>query len=793
MKQNCQFISKILVTALFFTVFAVFSGIHAQTIRQIDPARLKEIVYPPLTSREGKDLSLPMPPAGHPRLFFRKAHLDGIRMKANHPLLKGAWEKINQNAVFATDGKLAQGVIHNFDMQVVSAIEARAFMYALTGDQKMGNEAVDLIFNLNNTLIINHQKGDVCRDIGRIVLATAVVYDWCYDLITPDEKKSLIAIMESLSADMEVKWPLLVQGSVTGHGVEAQVARDLLSCGIAAWDENPEIYRRAAGRIFAEIIPAQNFTYLSGYHHQGSSYGPYRFQWEIYTTLIFDRMGYPNVTNTLQSKMPYRWIYTRRPDGQLFRDGDDFLEATNTFKPYWTFPDLVYLASYYKDPLLMGEAIRQGYILDFDIHSRFGRTAVYDLLMIDPSVSPDFNLASLPLTNYFPYPFGGMVARTGWDNGSSSGTAVAEMKIVERHYANHEHLDAGSFQLYYKGPLAIESGIYAGTEGAYGCDHFTNYYQRTIAHNCMLVYRPDEIFTWHKRPVANDGGQRFPGGGAEPSVIDVVLSEEYKKGEVQAFDFGPDPTKPDYSYLKGDITQAYTDKVKDHQRAFVFLNLNNAKVPAALIVYDYIVSSDKDYKKTWLLHCVQEPVFSGNSCTVVRNEKGYHGKLVNTVLLPLPQNTILEKVGGPGNEYNVGGIHYPQRIRNENNVADGAAWRVELSPKTPAETDVFLNVMQVTDAGNTQLLPVVKVETGQMTGLQIGDRIVLFSKNSHPAGHPVSLTIKGSGIFKVLITDLEKGYWEITGPQSPGIIRNDQNLVYFQAPAGTYTITKKGS
>ena len=780
--------NKIFITALFF---AVFAGVHAQTGRQIDPTRLKEIVYPPLTSREGKDLTLPVPPAGHPRLFFRKANLDGIRMKTNHPLLKDAWEKINQDARFATDGKLTQGVIHNFDMQVVSAIEARALLYALTGDQKMGNEAVDLIFNLNNTLIINRRKGDFSRDIGRIIFATAVVYDWCYDLIAPDGKKSLIAIMESLAAGMEVKWPHLVQGSVTGHGVEAQVARDLLSCGIAAWDENPEIYRRAAGRIFAEMIPAQNFTYLSGYHHQGSAYGPYRFQWEIYTTLIFDRMGYPNVSGKLQSKMPYRWIYTRRPDGQLFRDGDDFLEATNTFMPYWVFPDLAYLASYYQDPLLMGEALRQGYIHDFDIHSQFGRTAVYDLLLIDPGLSPDYNLASLPLTKYFPYPCGGMVARTGWDNGSASGTVVAEMKIAERHYANHEHLDAGGFQLYYKGPLAIESGIYAGTEGGYGCDHFTNYYQRTIAHNCMLVYRPDEIFTYQGHPVANDGGQRLPAGGAEPSVIDIVKSEEYKKGEVQAYDFGPDPVKPEYSYLKGDITSAYTGKVKNHQRVFVFLNLNNATAPAALIVYDYIVSSDKDYKKTWLLHCVQEPVFNGNSCTVVRNEKGYNGKLVNTVLLPLPQNTVLEKIGGPGNEYNVGGVNYPQRIVNENNVADGAVWRIELSPKTPAEADVFLNVMQVTDAGNTQLLPVEKIETGQMTGLQIGDRIVLFAKNSRPVSRPVSLNIKGTGIFKVLITDLEKGNWEISGPQSPGIIRNDQNLVYFQASAGNYTITKK--
>ena len=42
-----------------------------------------------------------------------------------------------------------------------------------------------------------------------------------------------------------------------------------------------------------------------------------------------------------------------------------------------------------------------------------------------------------------------------------------------------------------------------------------------------------------------------------------------------------------------------------------------------MIVYDYIVSLDKDFKKTWLLHCVQEPAFSGNVHTVVHSGKGY--------------------------------------------------------------------------------------------------------------------------------------------------------------------------
>ena len=778
---------KIFITALVMTSCMACKEVSTPIDRQIDPARMKTIVYPRLTAREGLGLTLPVPPAEHPRLFFRKSDLPTIKMNAEHTLLKDSREKVEQSASFPTDGKLKQNVTSNFDLQVINAIEARAFMYVLTDDREKGIEAVDFIFNLHNTLIINLQKGDVCRDIGRAILATAIVYDWCYDLMPPTEKQQLIAVMESLATEMEVEWPRLIQGSITGHGVEAQVARDILAFGIAVYDEKPEIYQRAAGRIFAEFLPAQNFGYQSGHHHQGSAYGPYRFQWEMYTTLIFDRMGYTGLNRELQGKIPYYWIYTRRPDGQLLRDGDDWWDQ-NHFGFYWSFPDLAYVASYYQDPLLMGEAIRQG----LNYYDNSG--SLYHLLLINPNVPANNDLAALPLTRYFPSPFGGMVARTDWNSGLTANTVVAEMRIKERHFANHQHLDAGSFQMYYKGPLAVNSGIYQGTEGAYGSAHFANYYQRTIAHNCMLVYDPNERFGygWYQlTSTVNDGGQKWANGSRQPTYLSMLLQPEYKSGEVIAYDFGPDQMRPEYSYLKGDITAAYTNKVKNHQRAFVFLNLDNFHVPAALIVYDYMVSSNKNFKKTWLLHCVQEPVFSGNVCTVVRNEKGYSGKLVNTVLLPQPQNIIWEKTGGKGNEYSVNGKNYPQHFYNKDNSGDGAVWRIELSPKTPAETDVFLNVMQLTDVGNHTLMPVEAVETTQMTGVQISDRMILFSKNGALVNTTVNLNIRGSGTFKVLITDLEKGNWEITGTQSTGMVSNEHNLIYFQAVEGNYMIAKK--
>jgi len=216
------------------------------------------------------------------------------------------------------------------------------------------------------------------------------------------------------------------------------------------------------------------------------------------------------------------------------------------------------------------------------------------------------------------------------------------------------------------------------------------------------------------------------------------------------------------------------------------LNLGNSNVPAALIVHDYVTSSNASFKKTSLLHCVQEPAISGNTAIIIRNTEGYNGKLISTSLLPV--NAVLTKVGGVGNEFSVGGVNFPQSIGNSNNSWDGAIWRVEISPSTAAATDTFLNVMQVMDAAYNSPLTVTAIDTTNYTGAQIGDRIVLFSKTGNVLNSSISLTFSGVGTFKVLITDVENGNWSVSG--GVGTVVSANNNIYFSATAGTYTITK---
>ena len=55
-------------------------------------------------------------------------------------------------------------------------------------------------------------------------------------------------------------------------------------------------------------------------------------------------------------------------------------------------------------------------------------------------------------------------------------SVVAFMNLEEYNFTNHDHLDAGHFQIYYKGILANDSGSY----NSYGSAHDRGYYKRSV-------------------------------------------------------------------------------------------------------------------------------------------------------------------------------------------------------------------------------------------------------------------------------------------------------------------------
>ncbi|MBC8155281.1 MAG: hypothetical protein H7Z72_20515, partial [Bacteroidetes bacterium] len=185
-----------------------------------DTNKIVAITYPPLSVREGEGIQLPIPPKDHPRLYLTASYLPELRRKSQHPLLKPCWEKITTAATYKTDGYLPLGKPDNNSTAVRNAIEANALLFVLNNDQKAGQFAVDAVLHYFETLKIDPSKPDVTRELGRAIVTGAIVYDWCYALLSAPQRTVLIGRMETIATTMEIEWPQLKGSSITGHTVE---------------------------------------------------------------------------------------------------------------------------------------------------------------------------------------------------------------------------------------------------------------------------------------------------------------------------------------------------------------------------------------------------------------------------------------------------------------------------------------------------------------------------------------------------------------------------------------------
>lgn len=719
--------------------------------------------------QETEGTMIPIPPAGHPRLYLRGEHVAQLPLRLEAAALRPAVERLRAQSKRSTQFK----------------VEWDALQYLISRDAALGRAIIAAALPLLQECELSHRQ-DACRETGRMMVTGAIVYDWCYDLLTSEQKEAFIKELVRLARTQECGYPPVRQGSVTGHSSEAMIMRDMLSAGIAIYDEYPEMYRLAAGRFFREHLPARNWFYPGHAYHQGDSYGPHRFSWDTYPLWIFDRMGLPDVYNTQQQFVPYYWIYATRPDSQRLRAGDTFASSAARGRPWGQYFGTVLTASYYHDGILLDQYERQG--------ASGGNETIFEVLWRDPDLKR-VPVTTLPLSHYAGFPFGWMIARTGWDDDS----VIAEMKINEYNFTNHQHLDAGAFQIYYKGALAIDSGLYSGSSGAYGSPHCMNYYWRTIAHNSLLIYDPDEDFG--RSGYGNDGGQRLPNRRVEPRTLDVLLDPRngYRTGKVLAHGFGPDGQKPDYTLLQGDITDAYGPKVKQVTRSFVFLNLRHPQVPAALVVFDRVTSSDPAFRKYWLLHTQEEPQIDGPSAIADCTQYGDSGRLILDTLLPAADDAHLAKVGGPGKEFYVFGTNYANDVeplvRARTSIEPGA-WRIELSPKAARAEDLFLNVLQVTDSRSPARLPVKYIETADRVGctIQAADAtwLVLLRKDNTPSPSPVELTVPARNA-RILLTDLTLGRWQAhqkdTGQTCSITVNSDSAAAFLQLTAGLWTLS----
>lgn len=724
-------------------------------------------VYPPVN-----------PPAGeHPRLLFRKDDIPEITSNIDHP--KNA--QMKELFFSYAKGDVSLGTVANNDARF--RIEAKALYYALYGDAEIGRQAVELAQEAIGWEMNKRSDGQE-RAYELIITMHSRVYDWCYDLMTPEQRERVHDICVAYCVQTESGWPP-TQASLATHGAESVLLRGMLSFAIATYDERPDYWDCVGGRFYKDYVPERAWHQEAIMHHQGSNYGHYRHQWSCWAAKIITGMGAEAPFDLVKAgQHAYsQFTYARRPDGSRFKWGD-----WNYTDPMMYHSDggaLLIMHSISKDPYVTDELMRYYTIGDKDGISNQLTDPVTWLLLFDPNIEP-MSVTNFPNSRYFGSPVGATFARTGWEEGIDSDSVAAVMFINEWQFGGHQHKDRGSFQLWYKGPLASESGFY----DTFGSDHHTIWSYQSTAHNTVLVYDPDEPTSNFGKGI-NDGGQR--GNMVHYPTFEEMLEnpDEYKQSMVTGQEIDPEnPIKPYYTYLKGDLTNAYSDKVSDYTRSFMFLDLKEREVPAALIVFDKITTPDSKLEKTWLLHGQTRPQISGSRSVwgtlPYEDELGrkYTGKMVVDSLLPADNKIETNVVGGVDEGWSlINGVNYPYTDINESKEDNTYRMEKKISGEN---TTYFLNCIQVTDEKNKNVYITKLLETDEFYGIEISDRVVMFSKSGRRIGNSFELKGQTTGVtFRYTVCDVEKGQWKITAGNDVQIIcaTEDGGVLSFETSA----------
>jgi len=233
---------------------------------------------------------VPIPPSEHPRLYLRARDLDDLRKRIEDP----------GSSRFGTTCSGARPPIRR------SASKWTLCAIFLNRDPDLGQRTIAAALGILESATYDKTVQDISRAIGRMMVTGAIVYDWCYPLLTGEQKQRFLAQEVRLAKLMETGYPPYDGSYLTGHGSEWMIMRDMLSAGVALYDESPEMYGYAANRFFKGLLPARNFWYRGHAFHQGSAYAETRVSSELYPLWIFDRMGFGNVYNPSQQLFPTR-------------------------------------------------------------------------------------------------------------------------------------------------------------------------------------------------------------------------------------------------------------------------------------------------------------------------------------------------------------------------------------------------------------------------------------------------------------------------------------------------------
>jgi heparinase II/III-like protein len=700
----------------------------------------------------------------HPRIFITAENKPALQEKT-----RGVMREVFDLLINRVRHQRIPGRMKN----IRDYIYKHGYLYQMTNDPQWAEYAVTAMDKIPEWL---KAYGGANVGYAYALEGLAIGFDWCYDYIVKTGKKDhFISMINSYWAGNQKNLSILPDYHNYASGAELAMAL----AGLSTYGDNPQAstYLNQAQAIMENGVTRNGIIYKvldsikfvdGACNWEGPTYG---------RIPLFDYAKYAEAWNTSTAGKINPW-----------KEGFDILENAGHYIMYSVRPDNKFEklfdvsypgVSYYdlNNLALLESVFKTGYFTEFiDRYYRWDTGSfksqvwlgkvrsplIYYLLWYDPDLAPK-DLEELPKAKKF----GDVVImRSGFDEDD---TFVSFKSGI--HWGFHSQLDHGSFTIYKHSPLAIDSGYYDGWRS--GKLQNWSYWKRTVAHNTLLIYDPQEKWPEHPRgnKCLNDGGQRmvfrsfFPphkGKGAthNPQSIDHINKhwKEFKMGEITDYEFSSQ-----YDYIRSDLTKAYSNeysgkwsnqprKTDKTERQLLYLH------PDVVVVYDQISTLHKKFITKWLLHSGDfydksgKPEFNGREKIVEGDSSAGIAESTNTDLITLvegegklwvksllPHNSLVRRIGGSGYEFWVDGQNAAIKVSaipKDRSKENPGAWRVEIQPVKQSRSTEFLNVLIPTSVMDTSvpLISALSQESDNFIGLQISHKnknwVIIFNQQS---------------------------------------------------------------
>ncbi|MBV9469830.1 MAG: hypothetical protein JOZ57_11360, partial [Abitibacteriaceae bacterium] len=782
----------------------------------------------------------------HPRLYVTPQRIAAMRQqfKAGSRLVTAfkAW-------VDAGNANLPKGGFH--DMGAPDGCENNALAYLVTGDKQYAQNSIAYA-----QLILDKPMREHFKDVHDATFtgaawahAIAMHYDWCYDQLTPAQRKTIADWLKEATT-----WGEKRSGAPIAHN-DGGGRQILLSCVPLALlgddPDAPKLLRVAHENFDKNLLPWLNDGGRGGRSGDGGEYEGLhsffivRYAWMARTATGEDVFSEsPFFFNRIQHVM-FGW-YPRR-----------LAEKNNLYS----------LRQYYSPA---GDHIRMGYVGDTQPY--MSAAALCDRYRDTPEAQGlrwlagdwptqwmQYTLKWAVLGDFDSVPKKEPTSLAYFDEGMNTAYMRSDWSddatwiLFENpaFVSVHDSLYSGGFEIFKGDLLASRTGNL--DHGNVGTRHSFNYLNRTIATNSLLVNAPDEKwkgFLGGAEAGSDGGGQRtnFPLTSG-PGMDDYLnYREVFQRGNLSR-----SANSPDFTYAFADITGAYNSplwhggKLNQPKVSNVTRQLLYLRGLDSLVVFDRVSSTNPNFKKTWLLHSLGDlDIQDGHEQKIDDGEFHYtgatkaiirygwpkpvpsFGRCLNVTLLP--ENAIITKIGGrvnlpdgktegfPGDQWHqqhhhhhikdfwVNGANYPPGNPPEvrwfgdpgsqyfvsgtpDETGGRGKWRIEVSPPTPAQDDVFLNVLCPRLGSEGSFPTVTRLSTGTFDGALITEAnhsSAAFFAHTEKLQTSFTATLPTGKSWLVAVVDMAPGRYAVSagGKALPPVTIGKDGVLRLDAPSG---------